>query len=44
MKDNGIALRVTISDPQKHGEGTGAFINYLVSTKVNNHSVLNAIN
>ncbi|KAI9343334.1 hypothetical protein DFJ73DRAFT_841946 [Zopfochytrium polystomum] len=26
-------LKIVISDPQKHGEGTSAFVNYLVTTK-----------
>ncbi|KAJ3415707.1 intercellular trafficking and secretion [Chytridiales sp. JEL 0842] len=28
-------LNVTVSEPQKHGEGSGAFVNYLISTKTN---------
>ncbi|KAI8824755.1 hypothetical protein BJ741DRAFT_632766 [Chytriomyces cf. hyalinus JEL632] len=27
------ALDISVSDPQKHGEGTSAFVNYLVTTK-----------
>ncbi|KAJ3213080.1 intercellular trafficking and secretion [Dinochytrium kinnereticum] len=27
------ALKVIVGEPQKHGEGTGAYVNYLVTTK-----------
>lgn len=27
-------MKITISEPQKHGEGSGAFVSYLISTSV----------
>ncbi|ORY49316.1 hypothetical protein BCR33DRAFT_713685 [Rhizoclosmatium globosum] len=27
------ALQISVSDPQKHGEGTGSFVNYLITTR-----------
>ncbi|KAJ3356640.1 hypothetical protein HDU83_000502 [Entophlyctis luteolus] len=34
-------LSITVSDPQKHGEGTSAFMNYLVTTKAAQPSLVN---